>query len=203
MASPTVVVDPAPGKGERTRARLLEIAVRRFAAEGYRRTSVSDIARDAELTPAAVYAYFSGKEALFEAAVDFDAAALIDEARDALPAATPVRERLLAIVAELIDRLDAHPLARRVLAGGEPDVIQRLLDLPSLRALVVDTAELLEGAQERGEVRTDVDPTLLSWGLETIVLTLLMGHLQAGVDPGSDRALGALTVLDAALRPPT
>jgi AcrR family transcriptional regulator len=191
------------GKGERTRARLLEIAVRRFAAEGYRRTSVSDVARDASLTPAAAYAYFSGKEALFEAAVDYDAAALIDEARDAIPADTSVRERLLVLVAKLIERLDAHPLARRVLAGGEPEVIRRLLDLPSLRALVVDTTELLHGAQERGEVRRDIDPTMVSWGLETIVLTLLMGHLQAGVDPGSDRALGALTVLDAALRPPT
>jgi AcrR family transcriptional regulator len=190
------------GKGERTRARLLEIAVRRFAAEGYRRTSVSDVARDADLTPAAAYAYFSGKEALFEAAVDFDAAALIDEAREAIPAGTPVRERLLVIVAELIDRLDAHPLARRVLAGGEPEVVRRLLDLPSLHLLVVDTTELVEGAQERGEVRRDVDPSLLAWGLETIVLTLLMGHLQAGVDPGSTRAQGALTVLDAALRPP-
>ena len=191
------------GKGERTRARLLEIAVRRFSAEGYRRTSVSDVARDAGLTPAAVYAYFSGKEALFEAAVDFDAAGLIDAARDAIPAATSARERLLVLIGELIERLDAHPLARRVLAGGEPEVIRRLLDLPSLRALVVETTELLQRAQERGEVRRDVDPTLVSWGLETIVLTLLMGHLQAGVDPGSDRALGALTVLDAALRPPT
>jgi AcrR family transcriptional regulator len=198
-----VTTELIPGKGERTRARLLEIAVRRFAAEGYRRTSVSDVARDAGLTPAAVYAYFSGKEALFEAAVDFDAAALIDEARDAIPAATSVRERLLVLIAQLIERLDAHPLARRVLAGGEPDVIRRLLDLPSLRALVFDTTELLQGAQERGEVRTDVDPTRMAWGLETIVLTLLMGHLQAGVDPGSDRALGALTVLDAALRVPS
>ncbi len=193
----------AAGKGERTRSRLLEIAVRRFAAEGFRRTSVSDIAREAGLTPAAVYAYFSGKEALFEAAVDFDAAALIDEARRALPPGLPVRDGLLVLIAELIERLDAHPLARRVLAGGEPDVIRRLLDLPSLRALVVETAELLGGAQERGEVRADVDPTLRSWGIETIVRTLLMGHLQAGVDPGSPRAQGALTVLDAALRPPS
>ena len=43
----------APGKGERTRRRLLDIAVQRFAADGFRRTSVSDIAREAGLTPAA------------------------------------------------------------------------------------------------------------------------------------------------------
>src|ERR671910_1608635 len=73
----------APGKGERTRQRLLEIAVRRFAADGFRRTSVSDIAREAGLTPAAAYAYFAGKDGLFQAAVDADASALIEAARSA------------------------------------------------------------------------------------------------------------------------
>ena len=77
-------------KGDRTRSLLLEIAVRRFALDGYRRTSVSDIAREAHLSPAAVYAYFTGKEALFEAAVDLDAGALVDRARAAIRG-TPVR----------------------------------------------------------------------------------------------------------------
>ena len=47
-------------KGERTRRRLLELAVRRFADEGYRATSVSAIARDAGITQAAVYATRQG-----------------------------------------------------------------------------------------------------------------------------------------------
>ena len=63
---------PGP-RGTGPAERLLELAVGRFAADGYRRTSVSDIARDADLTPAAVYAYFANKEALFQAAVDADA----------------------------------------------------------------------------------------------------------------------------------
>ena len=49
-------------KGDRTRRRLLEIAVRRFAADGFRRTSVSGIARDAGISPASAYAYFPSKE---------------------------------------------------------------------------------------------------------------------------------------------
>ena len=57
--------------------------MRRFAADGFRRTSVSDIAREAGLTPAAAYAYFAGKEGLFQAAVDADAGALIEGARSA------------------------------------------------------------------------------------------------------------------------
>ena len=59
----------ASTKGERTRHALLAGAIRRFAADGYRATSLADIARDARVTPAAAYAYFANKEALFTEAV--------------------------------------------------------------------------------------------------------------------------------------
>ncbi len=117
MSSPAVPAVPGElSKGDRTRARLLDVAVARFARDGYRRTSVSDIARDAGVTPAAVYAYFAGKEALFVAAVDRDADGLIDSARAARHGTTVVA-RLVAFVDALAARLEHHPLARRVLAG--------------------------------------------------------------------------------------
>src|SRR5438874_4829709 len=74
--------DPAtlPSKGERTRLALLDRAVHRFAADGYRATSLADIARDANVTPAAAYVYFASKEALFTEAADTDAAGLITDA---------------------------------------------------------------------------------------------------------------------------
>jgi len=195
------------GKGERTRRRLLDIAIRRFAGEGYRGASVSAVAREAGLTPAAAYAYFPSKEALFAAAVDADAEALIEEASaEAERLGGDSRERRLALLATLFDALEAHPLARRVLSGGEPEVIARLLDLPTLTTLRERIAAELAADQEAGTVRRDVDPVTMSLGLETIVLSLLMGRLQAmgGVDPAEteQRGLAIIEVLDAALRPP-
>jgi len=191
----------APGKGERTRARVLAIAVERFAAGGFRHTSVADIARAADLTPAAVYAYFDGKDALFKAAVDADASALIDRSRRAATAPS-LRERLGLFVANLFAALDDHPLARRVLSGLEPEVVGRLLDLPSLKALVAELTEDITDGQADGEIRADVDPAAIALGLEAIVLALLMAQLQTGVGPASERSLRAFEVLDAALRPP-
>ena len=198
MAIPTAA---AGTKGDRTRQRVLEIAVQRFAADGYRRTSVSDIARDADLTPAAVYAYFAGKEGLFQAAVDADASALIDESRAAVEGMA-MREGISAMVSVLLTRVTEHPLAARVLSGREPDVIDRLLELPSLHQLTEETALGIEVAQAEGDIRPDVDAHLMAEGLESIVLSLLMSSLQANVGSESPRAVATRAVLEAALRPP-
>ena len=200
MTTPLTV---APGKGERTRQRLLEIAVRRFAADGFRRTSLSDISREAGLTPAAAYAYFAGKEGLFQAAVDADAGALIEAARSAGAQGASAREQLFLFVDELRKRVDDHPLARRVLSGLEPEVAARLLTIPSLVALTAGLADDLAEAQSAGEIRADVDPAELAVGLETIVLALLMAELQTGLTVEPERQAGVLAVMDAALRPPS
>jgi AcrR family transcriptional regulator len=189
-------------KGDRTRQRILELAVQRFAADGYRRTSVSDIARDADLTPAAVYAYFANKEALFQAAVDADASALIEQSR-AVVGGHPTAEGVGVMLTTVATLLAEHPLAARVLAGREPDVIDRLLDLPSLHEFTADLAEDIRVAQVAGEIRADIDAAVIAQGLEAIVLSLLMGSLQAGLDAASARAVSARAFLDAVLRPPT
>jgi AcrR family transcriptional regulator len=190
-----------PGKGERTRRRLLDIAIRRFAADGFRRTSVSDITREVGLTPAAAYAYFAGKESLFQAAVDADAAALIDAARLAAASGTSAREQLFLFVTELRQRVDEYPLARRVLSGLEPEVAARLVTIPSLVTLTAGLADDLAVAQADGEIRPDVDPAELAVGLQTIVLALLMAELQTGLTVEPERQAGVLAVVDAALRP--
>src|SRR5437762_13426224 len=106
------VADTVTSKGERTRQALLAGAVRRFAADGYRATSLADIARDANVTPAAAYVYFASKEALFTEAADTDAAGLITDALT--PTLTGSFDGdWLQILTSLLDGLDRHPLAWR------------------------------------------------------------------------------------------
>src|SRR5437763_17056148 len=108
MPPVTTPLTVAPGKGERTRRRLLDIAVQRFAADGFRRTSVSDIAREAGLTPAAAYAYFAGKEGLFQAAVDADAGALTEAARSAAAEGASARDHPFLFGGGLRDSRQHH-----------------------------------------------------------------------------------------------
>src|SRR5689334_383852 len=95
--SQPTVVDAAETKGERTRRRILEMAIDCFGRRGYRATSVSQIARAASLTQAASYAYFDNKEALFRAAVDADVSDLIDEISD-LVGGVPIRDLVPTVI---------------------------------------------------------------------------------------------------------
>ena len=187
-------------KGERTRARLLEVAVRRFAVDGFRRTSVAAVAEEAGVTAAAVYAYFPGKEGLFEAAVDADAAALISEASEGVDDRDLVSSEPRLLPA-LMAGLERHQLARRVLAGQEQEVIDRLLNIPALLRLRNRLAEALAAGQDEGLVRPDIDPKAVAIGLETLTLALLMAWLKVP-EYGEERQKGVDAIFDAVLRPP-
>ena len=189
-----------PTKGERTRARVLEEAVRRFAADGYRSTSVAGVARAAGVTPAAVYAYFDGKEGLFDAAVDHDAAGLIREVLE--EGGWPQGEAWVQVIPRLMAGVERHPLARRVLSGQEPDAVQRLLGIPALRDLEAKIADDLRLGQSLGLVRPDIDPGLVATGLESLVLALLIAIHTTSIGTGDERrSQGVFAVLAAAIRP--
>jgi AcrR family transcriptional regulator len=190
-----------PTKGERTRRGILEAAIDRFARDGYRATSVADVARAASVGSTAVYAYFPNKEALFVAAVDEDAAGVVNVGL----ALILEEERSPAwhedLMLALLAALDTHPLARRVLAGLEPEFTVRLLDIPVLAELRKAFADRLRTQQLADEVRDDIDPDAMSRGVLTIVLSMLMSLIQTGLDPRDPSVIDAHTVFEAALSP--
>ncbi len=200
-AEPGPIDEPGETKGERTRRRLLEIAIERFGERGYRATSVSEIARSGGLTQAAVYAYFDSKETLFDAAVDADAAAAINEV-GATAASSDVNQLVPMLLILLLGSIDHHPLVRRVVSGQEPDALARLVNLPALADLTRTIADRVRAAQAEGEVRADIDATMFADGAEAIILSLLMSVTQVGASTEARRQLGVLSIFDAVLRPP-
>ncbi len=187
-------------KGERTQAKILETAVERFGANGFRPTSVAAIARDAGVSAAAPFAYWPSKEALFEAAVDHDAHGVIDELLAGIDAVDP--SLWLTLVNRLLDILGRHPLARRVLAGQEPDVIDRVLELSAFTDLRQLLAAVIAEEQATGKTRADIDPTRAAIGIESIVLSITMALLQLKEPPNPEREIGVAEILLAAFRSP-
>jgi AcrR family transcriptional regulator len=191
----------AQRKGELTQQAILHAAIDRFGRDGYRTTSVADIARDAAVSGTLAYAYFPNKEALFLAAVDEDAAAVINEGLSTIldnPAAGPDDWRQ-ALLGTLVAAVDRHPLARRLLGGLEPDVTDRVLEIPALAELRKACVERLRSEQAAGLVRTDIDPVGVANGMVTIILSLLMAVVQIGGAAGDTYGPDVIAVFEAAL----
>src|SRR5580658_8761705 len=174
--------EAASTKGAQTRRAILDAAIARFGREGYRATSVADIARDASVGGTVAYAYFPSKESLFYAAVDEDAAGVIQEGLSRAFAETNVPEWWQTLILTLVGALDRHPLARRLLAGLEPDVTSRVLEMPALAELRKACARQLLSEQRDGSVRSDIDVVPMANGIVAILLSLLMAVVQVGGD---------------------
>lgn len=70
---------PPAQSGEDTKARLLSAARTCFCRAGYARTSMADIAREAGVTPRAIYHYVDSKSALFARAVEAAYSRFVEE----------------------------------------------------------------------------------------------------------------------------
>jgi AcrR family transcriptional regulator len=164
---------------------------------------VADIARAAAVSGTLVYAYFPNKEALFLAAADEDSAGLIQLAVDHLNEFLGVDADWRAtLLLTLLDAVDDHPLAKRLLGALEPDVTDRVLEIPALEELRKVVGERIRGEQLAGTARGDIDPMLISSGLVSIFLSLLMSVVQLGRDTIAPYAPGVIAVMEAALLPP-
>lgn len=186
-------------KGEQTRRAILDAAVGRFGRDGYRATSVADVARDAGVGGTVAYAYFPNKEALFLAAVDEDAAGTIHQGLSTVFADPDNSDWRRTLVFTMVGAVEHHPLARRLLGGLEPEVTPRVLDIPALADLRKACAERIRHDQLAGTVRPDIDPTTIGNGFVAIILSLLMSVVQLGEAATMTYATDVTAVFAAAL----
>jgi AcrR family transcriptional regulator len=146
------------------------------------------------------YAYFPNKEALFFAAVDEDVAGFF---REGLGAVTEIPSDLTSwhtsLIFTLMASVEHHPLAGRLLAGLEPEVTLRVLELPALVALRKACIEQVRRGQDFGVVRPDIDPVSVGSGLITLVLSVLMSVTQLGDQVAVTYAHDVVAVFEAAL----
>jgi AcrR family transcriptional regulator len=170
------------------RRQILSAALRCFAREGFHRTTMQDIFREAELSPGAVYSYFTGKDELIAAIIGEmmgslgETAALFSEL---LPEGRLRRpgEALVEVI-ERYQELELGTVEER--ARIFPHLVGEQQRNPQLNAAVRAGIErlregfetLARAAQERGEL----DPTLEPEHFGRLCISLLQGLLlQVGV----------------------
>lgn len=144
-------------KGEDRRRRILEVAQRLLARNGWRSTTLGQIARDAGVTAAGILHHFSSKEQLLHAVLDardeYDLARA-DLSADTVDHVAEIAERFHQVpelvgtyVVLLVENLDPQaPLHDRLLSRH--------------RAGVRVLADTIRRGQLAGRYRTDVDPAV-------------------------------------------
>jgi len=159
----------APGRpsGEAgdVRDRLLDAAVRRFAAQGIAATSLRDIASAAGVTPALVHYYFGGREPLLAAVIEERVMPLIQGLREpVLHAGDDLRALVAGFVRTVIVTASTHPWLPQLW------VREVLHESGVLRGLMLDRvgpllprllAARFAQAQHDGRLNPRVDPRLL------------------------------------------
>src|SRR3954471_13950628 len=154
------------------RRQILSAALRCFAREGFHRTTMQDIFREADLSPGAVYSYFTGKDELIAAIgmtiVGFiaDSAALFGET---LPDGRPRRpgEALVELIADYrsVEFGTAEERARifpHLVGEQQRDPGLAAAARAGLDALRASFETLARAAQGRGELAPEIDPEAFS-----------------------------------------
>ena len=170
------------------RRQILSAALRCFARQGFHRTTMQDIFREADLSPGAVYSYFGSKDELIAAII---AAMMGFVAETAALFSQPLPDgrlrrpgQALAEVIERYQRFELGTVEER--ARIFPHLVGEQQRDPQLHAAVRAGIERLRGgfeglaraAQERGELDQDLDPEQFG----RLAISLLQGLLlQLGV----------------------
>jgi Tetracyclin repressor-like, C-terminal domain len=135
--------------------------------------------------------------------VDQDAAGVIEEGvASTLAPGTDVRRWHDVLLFTLVAAVERHPLARRLLAGLEPEVTPRVLEMPALNELRKACTELLREGQAAGTVRPDINPAAVANGIIALMLSVLMSVTQLGSETAVAYSHDVAAVFEAALLSP-
>jgi AcrR family transcriptional regulator len=154
-------------KGLETRERIVDVAVRFIARNGARGTSLADIAAEAGVSQTGLLYHFRSKEALLNAVLDrhlaFSEEWLWGDGPDPGVKIVDVVARHVASWPSQHDDKVASLLGMNIVVLGEnvspgTDLHPRLVE--GYRTTIDRVTATLRSAQERGELRGDIEPRL-------------------------------------------
>lgn len=154
-------------KGLETRDRIVDVAVRFIARNGARGTSLADIAAEAGVSQTGLLYHFRSKEALLNAVMDrhlaFSEQWLWGDGPDPGIKIVDIIAKHMASWPSQHDGKVANLLGMNIVVLGEnvspdTDLHPRLVD--GYRTTINRVTATLRSAQERGEMREDIDPRL-------------------------------------------
>jgi AcrR family transcriptional regulator len=171
---------------EARKQQIIDAAAASFARKGFHQTTMADICTEADLSPGAVYRYFTSKEDIIAAMVDErrrEGVAMIEAVRRE-------RHETLAVLDELAElffsRLgDVQGCALDIDLWAEAQANQRVRDALQLDSNEISESftEIIRHAQSHGEVNPGLDPRAVAHVMCSFFYGLI---LQKSIDPSVD-----------------
>jgi len=158
---------------------ILDAAVKVFAREGFHGCRVADIADEAGVAYGLVYHYFRSKDEILDTLFLERWDLMLEEiARvDAEPA--PAREKLAAVAGFIIDSYRHDPDLMKVIIVDVTRAANSFgrSHLEKIREAYALIGGIVESAQQRGELRSDITPTFAAMAFYGAVEQVLSGWI--------------------------
>jgi AcrR family transcriptional regulator len=180
-------------RGRATRAHVIEVATRLFAAHGYDGTSVEAVQAESGVSRGSLYHHFPGKEALFLAVMDEVGAAIGRQGEEAArDAADPVA--LLRAGGLLWIRNASDPVVRQVMLIDAPAVLGwqrwREIDEQGPLGLIRDCLAYAAGTGRIEHRHVDTFAHIVLAAANEVALMIARADDPAAALPSGERAFG-------------
>lgn len=147
-------------KAEGTKDRIVTSAKQLFAENGFLKTTVADICRQAGLSEAALYEYFKGKEELLLAIPDIWVSRLLVDLEDQMFGISGAFNKLRKYIWWMYRRIEDSPLDAKVVYL-HLKTNASFMETPvysNVKKLYHYLIDIFEEGMRSGEMRPDLDP---------------------------------------------
>lgn len=156
---------------------IIEAARFLFMKYGFRRVTVEEICRKADVSKMTFYKYFEGKTEVFKSVLGDIFRGALARYRAIMDSPAPFRNKVQAIIRmklELSEEVGKEYI-RDILSGADPEIASFILGLKqeSVRQFLDDLKEL----QASGQVRPGLRPEFISYLYDLILESFKDGHL--------------------------
>jgi AcrR family transcriptional regulator len=167
-------IAPQVFAGTDTREVVLRAAMTRFASYGYRRTSMEDIASEAEVSRPTLYAYFKNKQAILQTVSEGIHGYTLENIQAALALDAPLRERLerafWAWVQPFMQIFFGSPHGAELIGAGS--AMASSVSADARQQFQGRLAKTLETARKQGELSFDATGLSAARAAEFLILSL-------------------------------
>lgn len=180
------------------RRQILRAAITVFARSGYHRSRVSDVAKEAGVAYGLVYHYFGSKEELLGTIFRRTWSRMLEAVEVVERSEVTAREQIAGVARIVLGAWDVDPDLVRVLIREVARSPQLGREVDEIAHAFSALERIVRRGQERGELRSDVEPRLAAWILYGALEELLTGwvfeRLPAGAEDvaEAERAIVAL-----------